>query len=113
MIPYLADGGIVWGNEDIDGDKSGRTFDGIMHREFIDDKDKHTLKFREMELDEIRLVRPVFKSVYLIVETNIHPDFHGTVTFQMYNSSRRAATSYLDEDGHARFQMEDISLIER
>lgn len=113
MIPFLIEGGIVWADEDIDGSDSGRTMDGVMHRELIATKDKHTLRFRELELDEIRLVKSAFKSQYVIVETNFHPGTAGNLIFTMYNSSRKAATSYLDEEGNARFVMDDISLIER
>lgn len=113
MIPFLIEGGIVWADEDIDGSDSGRTMDGVMHRELIATKDKHTLRFRELELDEIRLVKSAFKSQYVIVETNFHPGTAGNLLFTMYNSSRKAATSYLDEEGNARFVMDDISLIER
>lgn len=113
MIPFLIEGGIVWADEDIDGSDSGRTMDGVMHRELIATKDKHTLRYRELDLDEIRLVKSAFKSQYVLVETNFHPGTAGNLIFTMYNSSRKAATSYLDEEGNARFVMDDISLIER
>ena len=113
MIPFLIEGGVVWSDEDIDGSDSGRTMDGVMHRELIATKDKHTLRFRELELDEIRLVKSAFKSQYVLVETNFHPGTAGNLIFTMYNSSRKAAPSYLDEEGNARFVMDDISLIER
>lgn len=113
MIPFLVEGGVVWADEDIDGSDSGRTMDGVMHRELIATKDKHTLRFRELELDEIRLVKSAFKSQYVLVETNFHPGTAGNLIFTMYNSSRKAATSYLDENGNARFVMDEISLIER
>ena len=113
MVPFLIQGGIVWADEDIDGSDSGRTMDGVMHRELIATKDKHTLRYRELDLDEIRYVKSAFTSQYVTVETNFHPGVAGNLIFTMYNSSRKAATSYLDEEGNARFVMEDISLIER
>lgn len=113
MIPFLIEGGVVWADEDIDGSDSGRTMDGVMHRERIATKEKHTLRYRELELDEIRYVKSAFTTQYVVVETNFHPRVAGNVIFTMYNSSRKAATSYLDEEGNARFVMDEISLIER
>ena len=113
MIPYLIDQGLSWSEEDIDEENSGRTLDGVMHRGLVARKDKHTLAFRELNLEETRIVTNVFDSEYVEVSTNFHPKRAGIALLTMYNSSRTAAIADLDEDGTAYWYLGNIALIER
>ena len=114
ILPLLLEGGFQWAEEDIDQENSGRTtMDGEMHRAVVARKDKHTLSFRELSMDEARSVTSAFNTNFVTVQTNIHPKRSGAVSLVMYNSSRKAAVHYLDEDGNSSWRFEDISIIER
>ncbi len=114
MVPFLIEKGVSWSEEDIDEDNSGRTLDGVMQRGLVARKDKHELSYRELTAAETQIVLQAFESQYVTVSTNFHPKRSGTVTLTMYNSSRKAAVSYIDEDGEdVTWQIETIALIER
>lgn len=113
FIPFLIERGITWSEEDIDAENSGRTMDGVMHRGLVARKDKHTLSFLELSVEDSRTVLGALDSQYLTVRTNVHPKLAGIATFTMYNSSRKGAVSYLDEEGEMSWQLDDLALIER
>lgn len=112
ILPYLTESGLVWEENDIDADGSGRTLDGVMHRGIVARKDKYTLTFRKLTLSEIRTVLNAINTTYMTVETNIHPK-KGTVTQQMYNSSRKGAVFTLDDSNSANWSLDQLSIIER
>lgn len=112
ILPYLTESGLVWEENDIDADGSGRTLDGVMHRGIVARKDKYTLTFRKLTLSEIRTVLNAINTTYMTVETNIHPK-KGTVNQQMYNSSRKGAVFTLDDSNSANWSLDQLSIIER
>ena len=113
LLPYLADEGLAWEENDIDASDSGRTLDGKMHRGVVARKDKHSLTFRKLTLSEVRTVLAAVNGTYLTVSTNIHPKKLGTVTIEVYNSSRKGAVYSLEDDGTAYWSLDALSLIER
>ena len=115
MLPYLGDNGIVWEENDIDHENSGRTMDGIMHRKIVATKDKHTISFRALSVTEAQMVLNAITSSgdFMIVETNVHPKRSGNVSLKMYNSTRKAGVFSLDENGNSVWAFDSISLIER
>jgi len=114
ILPYLSEGGLSWEENDIDAENSGRTMDGLMHRKIVTIKDKHTLTFRTLDVDEAQIVLNALSgSDYIQIQTNVHPKRRGDITLTMYNSSRKAAVYTLNEDGNSVWTIESVSLIER
>ena len=113
MVPYLKEKGFNYDEEDVDADGSGRDLDGDMHRAVVARKDKHTLSFRELETYETRTVLNAFSTQYVQVQLNFHPKISGTVSLTMYNSSRKSAAFSLENDDDGKWEMQDISLIQK
>lgn len=113
ILPFIAEEGLGWEENDIDSDDSGRTLDGNMDRALIARKEKHTITFKPLTLAESQTVLNAFRAVFVTVTTNIHPRLGGTASFSMYNSSRKAAVWTVDEDGNSVWKLDPFSLIER
>lgn len=92
---YIQRKGVAWKRNDLDGNDSGRTLDGIMHRAFIATKRTCTYSLMDMprgklaELDT-DLSAESFSATYL--------DLHGVQTREFYCSSFSASTDEVDEE---------------
>ena len=109
MLPYIADGGIDWDEEDIDADGSGRRLNtASMDREIVAAKEYITLNFRPLSVAESQIVlRAASAAKFVTIYTNIHPKY-GTIMKSMYNAKRHAVIKYLREDNE--MQWSGISL---
>ena len=92
---YIARKGVAWKRNDLDGNDSGRTMDGIMHRAFI--AAKRTLNYTLMDLPrgkaaalDSALSSATFEATYL--------DLHGVETRTFYCTSFSATTDEVDEN---------------
>lgn len=106
---YVERKGVAWERNDLDGDDSGRTMDGLMHRAKITTKRKLGYKLMHMtrqlmaQLDD-DLSEETFSATYL--------DLHGKQTRTFYCTSFKATTAeVLNEDGdweEASFNMIEV-----
>ena len=112
VLPYLRDEGLIWEENDIDAENSGRAMNGMMYRGLVARKDKHTLKFRKLSMADAQVVLNALNQEYVTVSTNIHPK-SGTKTITMYNSSRKTGVYTMSDDNTVKWAFEDMSLIER
>ena len=100
ILPYIADGGLVIEENDLDAEGSGRTLDGVMHRILVARKDKHAIKCRPLTTEEANVVLQAISGTntgIVAVSTNMHPKY-GTYSGNMYNSTRTAAVYRIDDD---------------
>lgn len=111
ILPYIADGGLVIEENDLDADGSGRTLDGVMHRTRVATKDKHTVKCMPLSTTDANTVLGAISgSAFVSVRTNVHPKY-GLFSGTMYNSSRTASVLRLDENGDAMWDNISFTLI--
>ena len=113
ILPFIEDKGLSWEENDIDDANTGRSMDGIMDRAVVARKDKHIIRFRTLDLSEMRVLMNATTATFVTVQTNIHPKRMGDVTLIMYNSSRKGAVFSLTDDTEAAWDPEPLDLIER
>ena len=67
MVPYIAQGGLKWSREDIDGPKAGRTLDGTMHRDRVATKYKWNITCRPLTIAEEAIVLTAIQPEYITI----------------------------------------------
>ena len=112
ILPFIAEKGLEWTENDIDAPDSGRTLDGLMHRGKVCEKRKVSITCWPLNPVESQIVLNSLTPQYVQVETNIDPKYGDTV-MTMYNSSRPATCLIIDEKGNPKWDGIKFNLIER
>jgi hypothetical protein len=92
IVPYIAQKGIKWTRNDIDGEGSGRTLDGVMHRSRIDSKIRLDITCLPLSSADARKVLNAIYPEFIDVEY-IDP-MYGHTTKTMYSNNNPA--TYID-----------------
>ena len=109
-IQYILRGGIKWSRNDIDADGSGRTLDGVMHRNRIASKRKLTVNMGRLTQSQIEDVSTALAPEFIDI-TFIDPGL-GVTTKTFYGSQIDSTTQrYLD--GEVYWEGTSFSLIEQ
>lgn len=107
----IAEGGIKWTRNDLDGPNAGRTLSGLMIRDRVAVKIKLQITCRDLSGTELtgllNLIYPVFVSV-----TYDDPLF-GTVTKTMYSNNNAATLRNIDTNEKRVWSDISFPLIER
>ena len=92
IVPYIAQKGIKWTRNDIDGEGSGRTLDGVMHRSRLDSKIRLDITCLPLSSEDARKVLNAIYPEFIDVEY-IDP-MYGHTTKTMYSNNNPA--TYID-----------------
>lgn len=88
-IGYILQGGIDWGDNDLDSEDSGRTLDGVMHRTVVSRKRNLKVSLVPLTSEQFaqfsRAVRKPFVDI-----TFLDPAEGGQITRTFYGSSIQA-----------------------
>ena len=97
LTPYVAYQGMKWQISDIDAPNSGRTLDGIMHRDRVASKVRLDITCRPLTMSEASIVlNAIMPEWVTVVYTDPYLGADNTLT--MYSNNRPAAF-LLDRDG--------------
>lgn len=110
FIQHITKGGIKWSRNDIDGEVTGRTLDGIMHRSRITTKRKLTVNMGRMTQNEIQAVATALGPEFIDV-TFVDPAL-GSVTKTFYGSQLDSTTQKF-QDGEVFWEGTTFSLVEK
>ena len=111
LLPYVAEGGLKWSENDLDSSNSGRTLDGTMHRGRVAIKKKLEVTCRPLATAQSRIVLTAIAPEFVDVTYDDPKD--GLVTKRMYCSTRPAACLTVFDDGTALWDDISFNLIER
>lgn len=107
----VAENGINWSRNDLDGPNAGRTLSGLMIRDRVAVKIKLEVKCRDLSDAEIRTLLNVLYPVYLSV--TYEDPIYGVVTKEMYSNNNKATLGYIDTAGKKKWKSVSFPLIER
>ena len=97
ILPYVAHQGIKWQRNDLDGEGSGRTMDGVMHRGRVASKIRLDITCRPLKSEEASVVLHAIYPEYITVEYTDPMD--GLVTKTMYSNNNPATHMLIQDDG--------------
>ena len=109
-IQHILEGGIRWSRNDLDGEDSGRTLDGIMHRSRVAIKRKLTVNMGKLTQAQIAAITAAIEPEFIDVAF-VDPRL-GTVTKTFYGSQIDSTTQRF-VDGEVYWEGTTFSLIER
>ena len=89
LLPYLAEKGLKWSREDLDGPDVGRTLDGVMHRMRVATKIRLDIVCRPLTDSEASTVLSALMPEYVTVKYN-DPLAGGVVEKTMYANNNPA-----------------------
>lgn len=92
VLPYVAQKGIKWQRNDLDGSNAGRTMDGTMHRERITSKDRLDITCTPLTTEQAKIVLNAIFPEYVTVEY-VSPR-EGRIVKEMYSNNTPA--TYMD-----------------
>lgn len=87
ITPYIANEGLQYSRNDIDGPNAGRALDGTMYRDRVTVKDKWTVNCRPLTTQEVNLVLNLIYPEYVQVTINPHPLTGGSHSFEAYSNN--------------------------
>lgn len=88
MLPFIAQNGIKWQRNDLDGSNAGRTMDGTMHRERITSKVRLDVTCIPLSSEEAAIVLNAIYPEYVDVEYT--DPMYGRVVKTMYSNNTPA-----------------------
>lgn len=111
MLPYIAQKGVKWQRNDLDGDGAGRTMDGTMHRSRITSKIRLDITCMPLKSEDARKVLNAIYPEYVSVEYT--DPMYGHVTKTMYSNNNPASHMCIQSDGTEWWEGITFPLIER
>lgn len=111
IVPYIANGGLKWQRNDIDAAGSGRdTYDGLLHRDRVAQKDRFDCTLRPLTYDELHMILGwVQPQSFLVRVTDL---ISGTVETKTMYSNNIPATFILQRGDTQYWSGVQIPLIE-
>ncbi len=111
ITDFIAEKGVKWSRNDIDGPNTGRSMTGLMIRDRIATKIRLDITCRELDETDMgtlqNLIYPVFVSV------SYKDPLQGDVTKTMYSNNNSATLDCIDTAGKRRWGSVTFPLIER
>lgn len=111
ITPYIANQGVQYIRNDIDGPNAGRALDGTMYRDRVTVKDKWTITCRPLTGEECAKVMTLIYPEYINV-TITNPRTNTERTFQAY-SNNVPAQYLIKKNGKDYWSGISFPLIER
>ena len=109
IAPLIED--IKWSENDLDGPNSGRTLDGLMHRDKVTSKRRADIKLLPRGASVINGVLSVLRNQYFHCYTDLAPG--GELTMEMYNSTRSGGVMLVNTDGVIMHKDVSFNIIQR
>ena len=104
---------IKWSENDLDAPNSGRTLDGMMQRGKITSKRRADIKLRNIRAQRANQILAIIRNQYFTCETDLPPSDEGSLSMQMYNSTRSGGVKIIDTDGRIIHGGISFNLIQR
>ena len=111
LLPYIAEGGILWTRSDVEAPDTGRTLDGLMHRGRVATKIRLDITLRPLKTDEAMMILQAIEPVYVTVRYT--DPMYGAVVKTMYSNNHPAAAATVYDDGVCLWEGITFPLIER
>lgn len=86
ITPYIANGGLQYTRNDLDGPNAGRALDGTMYRDRVATKDKWTVNCRPLTSQETATLLSLIEPEYVSL-TVTNPKTNTTRTYQAYSNN--------------------------
>lgn len=86
ITPYIANGGLQYTRNDLDGPNAGRALDGTMYRDRITMKDKWVVTCRPLTSSELATVLSLIEPEYVSI-TVTNPKTNTLRTYQAYSNN--------------------------
>lgn len=106
LLPYLAEKGIKWQRHDLEAPDSGRTLDGVMHRQRVSSKVTLSVTCRNLTTSEAAVVLQAIYPEYVTVMYD-DPQQGAVVSKNMYSNNNPATFAQVQTDGS--YLWEDIA----
>jgi len=111
MTPFIANRGLKWQRNDLDGADAGRTMDGTMHRMRVATKIRMDITCRPLKSTELATVLNTIYPEYVTVTYD--DPMYGRVTKQMYSNNNPASFLIKKSDGAELWDGVTFPLVER
>lgn len=111
LLPFVAEGGFKVQRNDLESADSGRTMDGIMHRNRVSIKKRIDVTCKDLTTIETRFLLNLILPEWVTV-TYTDPQ-EGEVTKTMYSNNIPASVARVSEDGFEVWTGISFPLIER
>lgn len=111
ILPFVAQKGVKWQRNDLDGENAGRTMDGVMHRSRVTSKIRLDITCVPLRSEDASTVLNAIYPEYVSVEYT--DPMHGLVTRTMYSNNNPATHMYAQSDGIEYWEGITFPLIER
>lgn len=110
-ISYIRMDGIKWECNDLDGEDSGRTLDGTMHRSRVAQKRKISVSLNPLKTEDFAIISAAIAAEYIDVKI-LDPKVGAQTTYTFYGASIKSATM-ADDGTDCYWSGGQFSLIER
>ena len=105
ITEWIAEKGIKWSRNDLDGPNAGRNLDGTMIRDLVATKVRLDITCNDLYDEELQALLDLIIAQY--VEVEYKDPHYGVRTVTIYSNNHSATASYTDEDG--RLVWTDVS----
>ena len=113
IVPYIAENGIKWSWNGVDGPSAGRDMSGTMYRNRVTVKARCDVTCLWMPKTAARALHQALMPEYVTVRTDTIPWRSGTVTLTMYSNNVEQILTTEYTDGTQMFSDFEFPLIER
>lgn len=111
ITDYIAENGIKWSRNDIDGPNAGRTMSGLMIRDRVATKIRLDITCRELDEEELTELMTLLLPVFVTV--SYKDPIQGNVSKTMYSNDNSATLNQVDTAGVRQWGAIGFPLIER
>lgn len=111
ITDWIAEKGVKWSRNDLDGPNAGRNLDGTMIRDLVTTKIRLDVTCHDLNGDDFNTLLGLIIAQYVTVTYN--DPYYGVRTVQMYSNNHSAVASYTDEDGNMIWTDISFPLIQR
>ena len=111
ITDLIAEKGIKWTRNDLDGPNAGRTLSGLMIRDRVAIKIKLEITCKELSGDELRMIMNLTLPEF--VSVTYDDPIYGRVTKTMYSNNNAATLSRIDTAGKRVWNSITFPLIEQ
>lgn len=108
---YIAEKGIKWTRNDLDGPNAGRTLSGLMIRDRVAVKIKLEVTCRDLDEDSLRMIMNLIYPPF--VQVSYNDPIYGHVTKTMYSNNNAAVFNSVDTAGTRKWGSITFPLIEQ
>lgn len=113
IVPFIAEDGVDWTANGVDGPDTGRVMNAKMYRGLITHKARADVSCFWLKKADVVLLYNKLMKEYFTVVTDTVPWINGTVTMEMYSNNAKIKLSTEYTDGTKLYSDLQFPLIER